>query len=142
MQKYWKSDIIFTGPVINYTFNSNGTYLLYLKINKSIDVVIRRRELIIEEGFYIYVGSAFGAGGLASRIHRHLRRRKKNHWHIDKITIPQYSTMYGIAVFLEEEIECQIAQKLTDFENISPIEGFGNSDCKNKCLSHFFKIEF
>ena len=141
MQKYWKSDIIFTGPVINYTFNSNGTYLLYLKINKSIGVVIRKRELTIEEGYYIYVGSAFSAGGLASRIHRHLRRRKKRHWHIDQVTMSKHCSIQSVAAFFNEKIECQIAQKLSSTRNLIPIKDFGNSDCKNGCFSHFFQVE-
>ena len=132
---------IFTGPVIDFTFNSNGTYLLYLKIDKPIDVVIRKKELTIDEGFYIYVGSAFGSGGLASRIHRHLRRRKKEHLHIDQITISQHCSILGIAAFFNEKIECKIAQKLSQIEEISPIKDFGNSDCKRDCFGHFFQVE-
>lgn len=132
---------IFTGPVINFTYESNGTYLLYLKVSEPITIRIPKQEITIDKGYYLYVGSAFGAGGLTSRIHRHLRRKKKNHWHIDQITMSKHCSMHGIAAFLNEKIECQIAQKLTDIEKVSYVENVGNSDCKNKCSSHLFKIK-
>ena len=34
-------------------------------------------------GFYAYVGSAFGPGGLRARIHHHLESVAQPHWHID-----------------------------------------------------------
>ena len=34
-------------------------------------------------GFYAYVGSAFGAGGLRARIGHHLESTAWPHWHID-----------------------------------------------------------
>ena len=89
----------------------------------------------------MYVGSAFGAGGLSSRIHRHLRRNKKQHWHIDQITCTENCTVYGVAAFLDEKSECLISGKLEKLKGLIPIVGFGNSDCSNSCLSHFFKIE-
>ena len=96
---------------------------------------------MIEKGFYIYVGSAFGAGGLSSRLHRHLRKRKKIHWHIDQLTTSLFCTVYGVAVFLNEKIECDIAQKLSKIEATVPMMNVGNSDCINKCSSHLFKVE-
>ena len=132
---------ILTGPVINFTHGSNGTYLLYMRIIKPIKVIIPNKEITIDEGYYIYVGSAFGPGGLSSRIHRHLRISKKNHWHIDQLTTSQHCSILSIAAFLDERSECQIAQKLTDFENISTIGDIGNSDCRNSCSTHFFKVE-
>ncbi len=34
-------------------------------------------------GFYAYVGSAFGPGGLRARIRHHLESVAQPHWHID-----------------------------------------------------------
>ncbi len=132
---------ILTGPVIDFTYGSNGTYLLYLKLAEPVTIRIPKQEITINTGYYIYVGSAFGAGGLTSRIHRHLRRNKKNHWHIDQITTSHHCSIHGIATYINEKIECHISQKLADLESITFIEGVGNSDCKNKCMSHFFKID-
>ena len=42
---------------------------------------------MLEPGYYVYIGSGWGPGGLASRICRHLgcRPRRRLHWHIDRI---------------------------------------------------------
>ena len=106
-----------------------------------MEIRIRERILTLQKGFYIYVGSAFGAGGLSSRIHRHLRRNKKQHWHIDQITCTENCTFHSVAAFPNEKSECLISGKLEKMKGLFPIVGFGNSDCKNSCLSHFFKIE-
>ena len=97
--------------------------------------------MILERGFYIYVGSAFGAGGLSSRIHRHLRRNKKLHWHIDKVTSNRNCTVNGVAVFPNEKSECTISAKLKRMKGLTSIYGFGNSDCRKNCGSHFFLLE-
>ena len=87
------------------------------------------------------MGSAFGMGGLSSRIHRHLRRNKKLHWHIDKITSNNCCTVYGVAVLPNEKSECIISAKLKGMKGLISIYGFGNSDCKRNCGSHFFQME-
>ena len=34
-------------------------------------------------GWYVYIGSAFGPGGITARVTRHARAAKRLHWHID-----------------------------------------------------------
>ncbi|MHA2358418.1 MAG: GIY-YIG nuclease family protein [Candidatus Heimdallarchaeaceae archaeon] len=102
---------------------------------------IKQIRIELSRGFYIYVGSAFGSGGLSSRIHRHLRRRKKNHWHIDQVTMNEYCNFHGVAAFLNEKSECIISNYLHNLESIIPVQGFGSTDCKNSCKSHFFKLD-
>lgn len=61
-----------------------GTYIL-------IAFVARMKRLEIGSlgafdivpGFYAYVGSAFGAGGLRARLGHHLESTGAPHWHID-----------------------------------------------------------
>jgi Uri superfamily endonuclease len=61
-----------------------GTYIL-------IAQVVRMRRLHIGSlgefdlvrGFYAYVGSAFGSGGLRARLGHHLESTAEPHWHID-----------------------------------------------------------
>jgi Uri superfamily endonuclease len=61
-----------------------GTYALVLRSLKSTSTQIGRRGgLRIVPGYYIYVGSAFGPGGVQARITRHCRKTKSKHWHID-----------------------------------------------------------
>ena len=112
-----------------------------MKINNSLSVKIKDKTITLEKGFYIYVGSAFGTGGITSRIHRHLRRDKKQHWHIDQVTSSDLCQFYGVAVFSDERTECSFSRKLENLESLTPIIDFGNSDCKNSCSSHFFQIK-
>ncbi len=133
--------IILRGAVIEFTQEINGTYLLYLEITKPSRIEIRNEEILLESGFYIYVGSAFGSGGLSSRIHRHLRKEKKLHWHIDQVTSKDICQFHGIAAFPNEKNECEIANFLSKTSKITPINNFGNSDCKKRCDSHFFYVE-
>jgi len=84
-------------------------------------------------GVYIYVGSAWGPGGLRARVGRHLRGSPKLRWHIDylrRITSP-------IVLWLaaETHLECAWAQYLLAQPALSVIvPRFGASDCT--CTTH------
>jgi Uri superfamily endonuclease len=112
-----------------------------LELKSNLLIRLKKKELILNRGFYLYVGTAFGAGGLASRIHRHLRKNKKQHWHIDQVTSSDECNFYSVAVFPDEKSECFISKKLEKINQMTPIVGFGNSDCRNKCQSHFFYMK-
>jgi Uri superfamily endonuclease len=61
-----------------------GTYAIVLRSQTLGPVRIGKLgTLRLQEGFYIYVGSAFGPGGLQARIQHHLQRARRPHWHID-----------------------------------------------------------
>ena len=132
---------IFTGPLIEFTYGLKGTYLLFLYISEEIPIDRRGERIDLEKGFYFYIGSAFGAGGLSSRLHRHIRKQKKKHWHIDQITMHEASEIVGIAVSINQKKECEFNQFLSSFEYFVPIYGIGNSDCQKNCESHFLKVE-
>ena len=90
-------------------------------------------------GVYIYIGSAWGHGGLRARVGRHLRFGRhfrgspKPRWHIDylrRITSP-------IALWLAPDtyLECTWAQDLLAQPDLSVIvPRFGASDCT--CTTH------
>lgn len=41
---------------------------------------------VLPQGWYVYLGSARGPGGLRARVGRHLRRAgKRAHWHMDHL---------------------------------------------------------
>ncbi len=117
-----------------------GTYLLFIKISESVEIRIRGKTFFLNEGYYIYIGSAFGAGGLSSRLHRHLRKIKTIHWHIDQITASKFSEIIGLGVLLKQSVECELSKIIGDLEKTVPVTGFGNSDCEKKCISHFFRV--
>jgi len=63
------------------------TYVLILRLKRNRKIRIGRSKgsspILFRAGYYAYVGSAFGPGGLKSRVKRHLRMDKKTVWHID-----------------------------------------------------------
>ncbi len=61
-----------------------GTYLLWLRPRRFDAVAIGRLGTMTPRpGYYGYVGSAMGPGGVAARVGRHLRREKPQRWHLD-----------------------------------------------------------
>lgn len=130
---------ILPGPVINFTTGLQGTYILFIRIKAEISIEIRKKKVKLQPGYYVYIGSAFGVGGLSSRLHRHMRKTKKKHWHIDQVTMSKSTQIEGIGISLEKKNECQIASIFSSIKNIKIISGVGNSDC-NFCQSHFFRI--
>lgn len=95
----------------------------------------RRGELEIRPGYYLYVGSAFGPGGVHSRVARHCRLRKAKHWHIDYLR--DYTT--PVAVWYShagKRLEHDWAGALARMPNTVAIAGFGCTDCS--CMSHLF----
>ncbi len=126
------------GPIIEYTYELKGSYILFIFLKEEIVVSIRGNSTELRKGYYIYTGSAFASGGLASRLHRHLRKNKKIHWHIDQLTSSTKSEILGVICFIEQEVECKIGELFSTIKGVKPIFGFGNSDCKAKCLSHLF----
>ena len=110
-----------------------GSYLLILRINKKRDITIGRLGLLeFEKGYYIYVGSAMNS--LSSRIKRHMKKRKKGHWHIDYL-LNNADEMTPIPIRSSKRLECEIAGAVSSI--MSQVHsGFGSSDCR--CLTHLF----
>ena len=117
-----------------------GTYALVLKNSGRPQVLVGRLgTLAVQPGFYVYVGSALGPGGLASRAGRHAKADKKCRWHID----------YLAAIATLDEVwytvdparrECQWADALRQIRGATvPLEGFGSSDCRCRAHLLFFQ---
>jgi len=113
-----------------------GTYALILYNPKKNQVQIGRWQTIeIKRGYYIYVGSAFGPGGVKARVSRHFKSDKAERWHIDylrEVTRPKCAWYSHDKKRLEHEW----ADVLSHLPDISSIAGFGCSDCS--CKSHLF----
>ena len=61
-----------------------GTCALVLAAAKRRTICVGRLGTFdVRPGFYVYVGSALGPGGLAARIGRHARQEKAFRWHVD-----------------------------------------------------------
>jgi Uri superfamily endonuclease len=113
-----------------------GTYALILQNRSTGKVQIGRLgQIELVPGYYIYVGSAFGPGGVRARVSRHWRADKPKHWHIDHLRefVPPLSAWVS---YKPEQLEHQWAQRLYETSEMEAIQGFGCSDCK--CYSHLF----
>lgn len=113
-----------------------GTYCLILKTGGCTVSVGSLKSIIFEAGYYVYVGSALGPGGL-KRMYRHqklARQKDKNpRWHIDYLLVhPDFEFVDVVYTCSEKHIECGIADNLQgDY-----VSKFGCSDCF--CQSHLF----
>jgi len=79
--------------------NRPGSYVLLLNSVVNEPVLIGKyKTLDLIPGYYTYCGSAFGPGGIVARVQRHLKLKKKKHWHIDylrdKCTIEEIWVSY------------------------------------------------
>ena len=116
-----------------------GTYALVLACQRTGSVRIGRRgTLKLQPGVYIYVGSAFGPGGLSARIKHHSQIATRPHWHIDYLRAVcdlaevWFTTSAG-------RHEHAWAKAVAQMEGATiPMAGFGSSDCA--CESHLCRF--
>lgn len=114
-----------------------GTYIAVLKSNKTRTLQIGKYgELAISKGYYVYIGSAFGPGGIKSRLNHHGKISSSPHWHIDYLrTETVFHKAY--ALYSYEHKECSWASTLAEDSNsVEPLKGFGSSDCS--CRTHLY----
>jgi len=64
-----------------------GTYALLLYSASDAEIRVGRLgHMRLQSGFYVYVGSALGPGGVRARVRHHLLDSPRPHWHIDYLT--------------------------------------------------------
>lgn len=114
-----------------------GTYLLIFHTDRASSIKVGRLgQLELAGGYYFYVGSAFGPGGVRARVRHHHGVSKKPHWHLDYIrpSLHLQEVWYSIDAIRHEH---DWAGNLCDVLHMqAPLAGLGASDCR--CHSHFF----
>tara|TARA_B100000315_G_C14368190_1_gene491699 strand:- start:254 stop:685 length:432 start_codon:yes stop_codon:yes gene_type:complete len=119
--------------------STSGTYVLvFHNLTEFTAKVGKLGSITIFAGYCAYIGSAFGPGGLKSRVYRHRKKKRIQKWHIDYVR----NHMDLVEVWYSdhpEKLECLWAGKFHSLEGACPINKFGASDCK--CESHFFYFE-
>jgi len=114
-----------------------GTYIAVLKSNKAGTLQVGKfGELPVNKGYYVYIGSAFGPGGIKSRLNHHVKISSSPHWHIDYLRI---ETLFhkAYASYSYKHKECSWASMFAeDANSVEPLKGFGSSDCK--CRTHLY----
>jgi len=116
--------------------NGPGTYVLLFTCPASVRCDVGRLgRVTLEPGHYLYVGSAFGPGGVRARVARHLRRDKSRHWHLDYVR----EALVPLEVWFTLDAarhEHELAAALAASAGLHGVRGFGSSDCG--CASHLF----
>jgi Uri superfamily endonuclease len=112
-----------------------GTYALVFACADSVRLAVGRLGPVsLTCGYYIYVGSAFGPGGLRARLNHHLKPSLHPHWHLDYIKCALCLVEIWITTDPVKR-EHDWAGIIAAMKGASlPIAGFGATDCG--CRSH------
>jgi len=113
---------------------ASGTYALVLASAVTARIRVGRLGVLpLQPGQYVYVGSAFGPGGLRARIGHHQHRTEHPHWHID------YARLVSVWYCCGARCEHPRAAQLRAIPGTTvPMPGFGSSDCR--CEAHRFGL--
>ena len=113
-----------------------GTYVLLLRSEATRSITVGRLgELHLCAGFYLYIGSAFGPGGLRARVQHHSRRTVRPHWHVDYLR--RHTRLEAVWYCCGARCEHQTAAVVAGLPGaVVPMPGFGSSDCG--CETHLF----
>ncbi len=115
-----------------------GAYALLLRLTEPVEAPARAfPSAVLTPGTYLYAGSAWGPGGIRARVLRHARRRKAQHWHVDRLT--RVADLMTVIAFPGGH-ECEVIERARALPGTSvPIRGFGSSDCRS-CAAHLLAV--
>ena len=125
-----------------------GSYALQLQLDQALSLQVGRLGLAqLPPGIFIYLGSAWGPGGLRARLNRHIQGRGPLRWHID--TLRRQARVTGVVTLSggadqpaaigpqARRLECVWSQALAALNGaFYPVPGFGASDCRTGCPAH------
>lgn len=122
------------------TNHNKGTYILVLRLPQDrASRVGRLGRRYFSRGYYAYVGSALGPGGLGSRLRHHARPARRCHWHVDYLRL--IASLQAVW-WREDAVRWEHAwaawlQRQPGV--VIPVSRFGASDCH--CASHLFHFQ-
>ena len=111
-----------------------GAYVLIVTLDRPLRLALPGMHgAVLGPGRYAYCGSAHGPGGIRARVLRHLRRDKRPHWHIDRLTGAGRVAAVHAAPGARE---CSLLERILAVPGASaPVAGFGSTDCR-RCPAH------
>jgi Uri superfamily endonuclease len=116
-----------------------GTYALVFACPEPITLVVGALGPIrLDSGHLLYLGSAFGPGGLAGRLRHHLRPIVRPRWHVDYLH--EGASLLGAwCAAGPRELEHVWARALADRRGFRVAHPhFGSSDCD--CETHLLHV--
>lgn len=123
------------------TLPTTGIYTLIIFLSREARLNVGKLGMQkFPRGYYTYTGSALGKGAtsLKRRVSRHLRKGKRNLWHIDFLLADENATVTTVvAAQTSKKLECYMNRYIKrEGKAKIPVKGFGSSDCKENCESH------
>jgi Uri superfamily endonuclease len=115
-----------------------GTYVMILRSEHATVLRIGRLGTFwLPSGFFLYVGSAFGGGGVGARTNRHCCSQTPKMWNLDHIkAIARPVELWWTHV--AEKVECPWAMALAELPGYCcPAPRCGGNDCKS-CPAHLY----
>ena len=117
-----------------------GTYTLILSCASDARIQVGRLGTMqLQRGYYVYLGSALGPGGLRARIAHHQKLSLRPHWHIDYLR----AHCRFHCVWLTYNVRRREHQWAGVMQTVSgvkiPLLRFGASDCDCRSHLYFFK---
>lgn len=121
--------------------NLTGTYILLLQLPVDTTISIGRLGIIdFPAGWYAYIGSAFGAGGLVSRIKHHLQPTETLHWHIDYLRREAILQEIWLSPDSEKREQAWVDLMIEIPGATALVEGFGASDSPQETHLFYFDV--
>ena len=116
-----------------------GVYQLWIRLRRP--VVLRAGSLgqvRLAAGMYIYTGRA--SRGLWARVLRHVRGRRRCHWHIDYLLVSSVARIERVVLAsTDPEDECRV-NAATGRGAMAVAPRFGASDCRSGCPAHLWLV--
>jgi Uri superfamily endonuclease len=122
--------------------NQPGVYVLLMRLSAARRLAIGAcGKRAFAPGWYAYVGSAHGPGGLKRRTDRHKAHDKRRQWHIDYLTaaIEIHEIWFAHVGPQREHDWVAILAGLEGAE--FPVAGFGSRDCRAGCRAHLLHFK-
>lgn len=122
--------------------NLTGTYILLLHLPADTTIEVGRLGTVdFPAGWYTYIGSAFGAGGLVGRIKHHLQPVEKFHWHIDYLRQEAEVREIWLSPDTERREQAWVDLMLEIPGATALVEGFGASDSSQETHLLYFDLK-
>ena len=114
-----------------------GTYARILSCVSNACIQLGRLGMMqLQHGYYVYLGSALGPGGLRARIAHHQKLSLRPRWHIDYLRAHTqiHCVWFSYDARRREHQWAGVVEAMSGAK--VPLLGFGASDCD--CRSHLY----
>lgn len=134
------------GRVHSWTSVEGGVYALVLRLPETRLMRIGQLgTFLFEQGWYVYLGSAHGAGGVMGRtdVHARSEAERRKLWNIDWFRA--FADLIEIwFAHLPQQWECRWARTVPRMLGAAmPADNFGahcGAKGKRRCIAHFFRF--